>query len=95
MLIDSTTRDIDGLRERRFPVLCRGASPMRSTARLETVDVACTVTIMRVRTRQGDIVAIDGFVCVPVKQWDTVSARAHDIALREQERDQRLAAGGL
>jgi regulator of RNase E activity RraA len=94
VLIDGFTRDADALREIGFPVLVQGASPKRSTRRLETVAVGEEVTIAAVTIRPGDLVALDadGFVCVPAEQVATVQERAQAIAHREAARDQQLRA---
>lgn len=94
VLINGYTRDRDGLLARGFPVLCQGASPFRSTGRLETVAVACTVDFMGVDIRHGDIVAIDsdGFIRIRAEQAEAVIALAREIALREQERDRKIEA---
>jgi len=97
VLMYGYTRDIDGMRERGFPVLCRGGSPFRSLGRMQTVDIRCDLDIAGVRVRHGDTVAIDadGFVCIPAEHAETVIARAKEIALKEQERDRQLSAGAM
>lgn len=94
VLINGYTRDREGLLERAFPVLCRGASPFRSNGRLETVAVACTVDFMGIEIRHGDVVAIDsdGFIRIRAEQAEAVIALAREIALQEQERDRKLDA---
>lgn len=97
VLIDGCTRDLDALRALGYPILCRGASPFRSLGRLETVALCGEVQIAGVRIRHGDTVALDGdgFVCIAPEHIEAVLARAKEIALAEQARDQRLRAGGV
>lgn len=91
-LIDGFTRDVDGLRERGFPVLCRGGSPFRSAGRLETVDVGVELQFMGITIRHGDTIAIDsdGFIRVAPQHTDAVIALAREIALKERQRDAEL-----
>lgn len=92
VLINGCTRDLEGLRERGFPVLCRGASPLRSKGRMETVAIECDLHVMGVHIRHGDIVAIDadGFVRLHAEHVEAVLARAREIAHLERERDLKL-----
>jgi regulator of RNase E activity RraA len=97
VLIDGCTRDLDALRALGHPILCRGASPFRSLGRLETVALGGEVQIAGVRVRHGDTIALDGdgFVCIAAEHTEAVMVRAQDIARAEEERDQRLRAGGV
>jgi regulator of RNase E activity RraA len=92
VLINGFTRDVDALRNAGFPALVRGASPLRSARRLQTVSIGTEVSIAGVVIRNDDLVALDddGFVCVPTEHVQAVLAKAQAIALREAERDKRL-----
>lgn len=93
VLLNGRTRDLAGLRAHQFPVLCQGATPLRSTGRLETLAIECEVVICGVAIRHGDTLAMDadGFVRIPADRVDEVMAMARDIAQQEQERDRKLA----
>jgi regulator of RNase E activity RraA len=92
VLIDGFTRDADALREMGFPALVRGASPLRSARRMETVALGDEVEVAGVTIRTGDLVALDadGFVCVPAGHVEAVLAQARTIAAREAARDRQL-----
>jgi regulator of RNase E activity RraA len=95
VVIDGFTRDAEAVRGRGLPALVRGASPLRSLGRMETVSVGEGVHAAGVIVRAGDLVAIDGdgFVCVPAAQVEAVLARAAAIAAREDQRDRALQTG--
>ena len=92
VLVDGATRDIAALAERRFPILCRGSSPVRSAGRLHTIATEVEVVIAGVKIESGDLVAIDadGFVCIPAVHAEAVLAAARNIVQRENERDLKL-----
>jgi regulator of RNase E activity RraA len=92
VLIDGATRDFGALRRRRFPILCRGSSPIRSSGRLHTATVGAEVVVMGVTVRPGDLIAMDGdgFVCVPSKYAQAVLAEAGEVMRREEQRDRAL-----
>jgi len=94
ILIDGKTRDRAALQHRGFPILCRGASPLRSKGRMMTVAMEADLVIAGVRVRHGDTIAMDcdGFVCIPAEFAESVLEEAQAIALREEERDRGLEA---
>lgn len=95
-LIDGATRDIDSLAGLGIPILVRGASPFKSTGRLETVALRGEVEISGVRIAQGDFVAIDadGFVRLRAAQAKAILASAAEIARKEAERNVELGVPG-
>jgi regulator of RNase E activity RraA len=92
VLIDGATRDFAALGRRRFPVLCRASSPVRSSGRLHTVAMNTEVAIAGVSINAGDLIAIDGdgFVSVPAEYAQDVLAEAEKIRLREETRDREI-----
>lgn len=94
VLTDGKVRDLDGLRELGFPVLCRTSTPFRSAGRMVTESVGSEVTLRGVRIRHGDTIVLDadGFMCLPADRAAEVIARARAIAEQEHVRDQQILA---
>lgn len=94
LVIDGGVRDLDGLRELRFPVWARHVS-MRGTVKATPGHVSGTITCGGVTVSPGDIVVADadGVVVVPLSEVSQVSARCQQIEAKEDAMRRRLGEG--
>jgi regulator of RNase E activity RraA len=92
VVLHGATRDGEALATGSLPILCRGVSPLRSKGRLTTVSIGRPVTLAGVLINLGDLVAlsVDGLVCVPMDRIVEVLAKALEIQVAEQKRDDQL-----
>lgn len=60
VVVDGTTRDSDWIRHIKFPVFCRGTSPITSIFRLETIAINEPIECGGIQVRPGDIIVGDG-----------------------------------
>jgi 4-hydroxy-4-methyl-2-oxoglutarate aldolase len=90
-LIDAATRDVDEIRDLRFPVWARGVVPRASPTSVhgitEPVQVNVPVAVGGVCINPGDIVVADesGISVVPLAAADEVIVRAEAQAAKEDE----------
>ncbi len=94
LVLDGAVRDLAELRERRFPVFCRAATPRGPHKGFGgTIDgiIACG----GVAVSPGDLVVgdDDGVAVVPLAQVDAVLATAKAAQQREWEWMEKIAAG--
>jgi regulator of RNase E activity RraA len=94
-VVDGAVRDIDRSRAIGYPVWCSGVSPITGKWRIETVAVNKPVAIAGVEVRPGDLVVADecGVCFIPQSRAAEVLAAARGIALSEEARMEKLAAG--
>jgi len=83
-IVDGYVRDTRQLREMKYPVFCRGASPLDTRARARVCDVGAPVQAGGVRVQTGDFVVADsdGVAVVPATAMADVQRlvqrRVHD-----------------
>ncbi|MGW2254620.1 RraA family protein [Kitasatospora sp. NPDC001660] len=98
-LVDGAVRDVDEIRDIGFPVWYRTTSPRQSPGavhdRIEPVQVNVPVSFGGQLIFPGDIIVADenGVATVPSATAKDVLARARDVARRENEIRDRIAAG--
>ncbi|MGA2784893.1 MAG: RraA family protein [Candidatus Bathyarchaeia archaeon] len=70
VVLDGATRDVERIRELRFPVFARTRAPGTSRGRYETVSINQPVLLSGARVRAGDIVVgdDDGVVVIPIEE---------------------------
>ena len=94
MIIDGATRDIEELREAKFPVLCRGIVPNAgSISGYGRVNVP--IQCGGVEVNPGDIIIVDlnGIVVVHQEEAEAVLKRATQILETEHVLQDKLRAG--
>ena len=94
-VVDGAVRDIDHSRAIGYPVWSCGVSPVTGKWRIETVAVNKPVTIAGIAVRPGDLVVADecGVCFIPLSRAAEVLQVARSIALSEETRMKKLAAG--
>ena len=67
LITDGAIRDVEEIREMKFPVFASGFSPIRSSTRFETVSINETVQLGGTQVRPADIIVGDdeGIVSIP------------------------------
>lgn len=86
MIVDGTVRDLEGLRERRFPAMAWGAVP--GHGRFKPTRLNLPVTVCGLRIRPGDLLQgdINGCVRIPVEH----AAEVLRISLELVEKEKKL-----
>lgn len=95
-VIDGVCRDVDLIRELRYPIFTRGAFMVTGKGRAQLASVQETVTIGEQSVQPGDVVIADdsGVVVVPKSRAEEVLRTAQGIAERE-DRIKRMIEEGL
>jgi 4-hydroxy-4-methyl-2-oxoglutarate aldolase len=95
-VIDGVCRDVDLIRELRYPIFTRGAFMVTGKGRAQLASVQETVTIGEQSVQSGDLVIADdsGVVVVPKSRAEEVLQTAQGIAERE-DRIKRMIEEGL
>jgi 4-hydroxy-4-methyl-2-oxoglutarate aldolase len=97
-IIDGIVRDVNLIKDMKFPVFARGINPISSKGRVIAIDYNCPIKIGGVMVEPGDLVVadIDGIVIVPKTIQAEVIEQALDVAKRERvTRDELKKGAGL
>jgi regulator of RNase E activity RraA len=91
--INGMTRDSAAITDRGFPLICRGATPIRSKGRLQTAELRGQVSVGDTAIAHGDLVCFDqdGIVAIPAEVENDVLQKAAEIRALEAERDKHLS----
>ena len=94
-ILDGNLRDIQGIRDIRFPVFYRDLSPLNAIGRWEMVASQVPVTIGDVTIHPGDVVLaeFDGILVVPRQDAERVLLRAEEIVQAEELVRQEMREG--
>jgi regulator of RNase E activity RraA len=94
-IVDGTVRDPQQYREMRWPVWCRGFTPITGKWRMQTVEVNGTVQVCGVQVNPGDLVCADeaGVCFVPLAQAAAVLDVARKIDSADTRRKADIEAG--
>ena len=94
-IIDGLVRDVQLIREMRFPVFAKGVRPTSSKGRVIAVDHGCPVEMGGVHVEQGDLVVadVDGIVVVPSSVVEAVVEKALEVVDRETMTRNELRKG--
>lgn len=94
LVIDSTVRDLAGIRELGFPVFCLGTNPS-ATVKTEPGKIDVAIDCSGVPVSPGDLIVgdEDGVVVIPKQIIQEVLASAAAIAEREKEILSEIAKG--
>lgn len=97
VVIHGATRDSQAIDQLGLPLMCRGASPMRSKTRFRTAALGTTISIGGATVGHRDFVIADpdGIVSVPKNVQDEVLRRALMILKSERTRDRALRNAAL
>jgi 3-hexulose-6-phosphate synthase/6-phospho-3-hexuloisomerase len=88
MITNGATRDAELIREMKFPVFCRGLSPVNGVWDLETHGFEEPVVLEGVQIRPGDVIVADedGIVVVAQESARDVARRANEIRKSDAEK---------
>ncbi len=94
LVIDSTVRDLAGIRELGFPVFCLGTNPS-ATVKTDPGKIDVAIDCGGVRVSPGDYIVgdEDGVVVIPKQIFQEVLTSAAAIAEREKEILTEIAKG--
>jgi len=94
-VIDGATRDVEDIRDLKFPVFCKSVWSLAFPRRLEVVAMDTPVTCCGVRVEPGDIIVadIDGVAAVPLTRFAEVKRQVERIRAIEKEVKERAAKG--
>lgn len=94
-VINGSVRDVSEIRAVGFPIHCVGASPLKSSAELDTTAVNVPVRISGTVVAPGDLIVGDdtGVVRVPRADVERVLEAALRIQAKEERAVARIAAG--
>lgn len=86
-VIDGGARDIEEIRQLRFPVFSRSVTPSTSVGRFVSESKGEPVECAGVTVRPGDIIVggVDGVVVVPSQHAETVLKRAQEMDQTEEK----------
>ncbi len=95
-LVDGAVRDVDGLRDLRFPCFARGTHPAGMRGRLRLVSAGEPVDVDGAAVAPGSVAVADasGIVFVPPERRAEVLALAADRCSRERRLLQAIEGGG-
>src|SRR5439155_3598109 len=94
-VLDGFTRDAARILAMDFPVFAAGFSPLDSKGRLDGMNHGGPITVGSCTIRPGDWIFadIDGVVCIPAEQAETVFLRALEKVTGENRVRAELARG--
>lgn len=95
IVVNGSVRDVAEIRASGLPVSCTGASPRKSSERLETASIAETLRIGDCEVSQGDIIVGDetGVLSIPQAVAERVLAVAESIRDREGRVAEQIRLG--
>jgi len=94
-IVDGTLRDPQQYHEMRWPVWCRGFTPITGKWRMQTVEINGTVQVAGIQVHPGDIVCADdaGVCFVPRARAAAVLEAAQKIDAGDTRRKADIAEG--
>lgn len=95
VIVDGLVRDSAAIQDLKFPVFCRGVSPLDSSGRQIAIDLQCNIQCGPVSVTPGDWMVADelGVVCVPAQLVESVIEKAEEKKQAESTVRRELEAG--
>lgn len=95
VVVDGAVRDVDEIREMRFPVFARAVTPITGKGRIATISIDTLIEIGGVEIRPNDLVVGDdnGIVIIPHERVEEVSKIAMEIMANEEKAGKRIGEG--